>query len=235
MDARAEQGLRAADALETPHDVEREWYEGIVTAVRQLLLDLRPYELVGIELRRVTREAVDLQAWVPAQKRLNILATVDLPAIPQERDRGAQVPEQLPEEGNDFGTRDVAGVKVEVQPETLTVRGHSDGGDDGDLVTPVAMPKLRCLSDGRPRFADVRDQQEPAFVEEGEMCAPARGVFLSGAIRPASTALWPPRHAAAPGVPASANSTRGRGVGVPTRRPGCTARRTACGSPGRCA
>jgi len=45
-------GLRAADALKGPHDVQRERDEPVVIGVGQFTLGLCPDELVWIELRR---------------------------------------------------------------------------------------------------------------------------------------------------------------------------------------
>jgi hypothetical protein len=116
--------------------------------------------------------------------------SMDLSAIPEQHDRAAQVTEQVPEKRDDFGPRDVAQVQVEVQPEAVTLRGHGERRDDGDFLMPITMSKTRSLPDGRPGLADVGDEQEPALIEEREMSTSACGVFLTGAIPPASTGRW---------------------------------------------
>src|SRR6266446_7904278 len=100
--------------------------------------------------------------------------------------------EQLAEERHDLDTGDVAHVEIEVQPEAVATRGHGQRRDDRDLVTPITMPKVRSVPDGRPGLAHVGNQEKPAFVEEHEMGAPACGVFLNWAIRSASIGRWPP-------------------------------------------
>ena len=84
--------------------------------------------------------------------------------------------EQLAEERDDLGGH-VAHVGIEVQPERVATRGQGERRDDGDLVTPITMPQVRSVSDGRPNLAHVGDQEKAAFVEECEMGAQARGVF----------------------------------------------------------
>jgi hypothetical protein len=90
------------------------------------------------------------------------------------------------------------------------------------------MPKVRRVPDGRPSLAHVGNQQEAAFVDQDEMGTSVRGVFLTGAIRPASTARWRLRRAGARAVLASANSSPGRVATAPTRRPGCSGHQTVC-------
>src|SRR5262249_12665719 len=135
--------LRSADALKGSHDVQRERDESIVIHVRQLALGLRPDVLIGIEFRRVTRKAVHFHAWMSLEKDPTLPPPVNFPAIPQQDERSPEMAEQLPEESDDLGTRNVAQVKIEVQSEALTERSHRERRDDRDFVTPVAMRQVR--------------------------------------------------------------------------------------------
>src|SRR5437667_8147141 len=191
VETRLQQRLRSADALQGAHDMQCERHEPGVVGVRQGVLRLGPNELIGIELRRVDRKPMNLQAWVSAQDALDVMPSMDLPAIPQEHDWPAEVTQQLPEKGDDLGASDVAGMEIKVQPEPVATGRHGERRNDRDLVTAVAVPKLRRTTDGGPGLADIRDEQESTFIEERQMGAPARGVFLSGATRPASTAQSP--------------------------------------------
>jgi hypothetical protein len=49
------------------------------------------------------------------------------------------------------------------------------------------MPKARRVPHGRPGLADVGNEQKAALIKEREVGASMRGVFLTGAIRHAST------------------------------------------------
>src|SRR4030095_13128736 len=163
------------------------------------------------------------------EKGPHVPTPMNLPAIPQQDEWSPQVAEQLAEERDDLGTGDVAHGEIERQHEPVATRGHGERRDDGDLVTPITMPQVRSVSDGRPSLAHVGNQEKAAFIEECEMGAQARGVFLTAAIRSASTGRWPPRRAGGRAVPASANSTADRAATAPRRRPGCSGRQIACG------
>lgn len=235
MEARLEERLGSADALKGSQDVQRERAEPIVIDVGQLALSLRPDELIRIEFRRVARKAVYIHAGMSLEKGPHVPTPMNLPAIPQQDEWSTQMAEQLAEERDDFGTGDVAHVEIKVQPEAVASRGHGQGRDDRDLLMPITMPKGRSVPDGRPGLAHVGNWKKSAFVEEREMRAPARGVFLTWAIRSASIGRWPPRRAGEHAVQASANSTADRAARAPRRRPGCSGRRIACGLLHRCA
>ena len=229
FDARAEQSLGSADALKGAHDVQRQRDEPFVIDIGQFALGLRPDELIRIELRRIAGKAMRLHPGMAAEKGLNVSTPMDSPAVPQQDDLSSEMTEQLTEKRDDLGARDVPHVEVKVQPEAPAPRGHGEGRDNGHSVPAVAMPKARRVPHGRPGLADVGDEQEAALIEECEMGASARGVFLSGAIHPASTGRWPARHAGARGAPASASSIRGRAATAPRRRPGYSGHKIACG------
>jgi hypothetical protein len=217
--------LGSADALKGSHDVQHERDEPIVIDVGQFALGLRPDELIRIELRRVAGKAVHFHAGMSLEKGPHVPTPMNLPAIPQQDEWSPQMAEQPAEERDDLGTCNIAHVEIEVQPEAVATRGHGERRDDGDLVMPITMPKVRGVPDGRP----VGNQERPGFVEEHEMRAPAPGVFLTGAIRSASTERWPPRRAGGRAVPASANDAATRRAtsryGVPACRRAITRRR----------
>ena len=98
-------------------------------------------------------------------------------------------------------------METTVQPEMLPGWGHGDTGDDGDAIPSIAVFEQRGLSDRRPRLADVRDEEEAAFVEEDEMGPKSLGFFLSAATRVSSSARWRARPVAAPAAPASDTSS----------------------------
>lgn len=122
LEARAKPGLRAADALNGSHDVQRERDEPVVIGVGQFTLGLRPDELVWIELRRVARKAVHQNPGMSLEKGPDVPAPMNCPAIPQQDERSTQMAEQLAKERDDLGARDVAHVEIEVQPEAVTTR-----------------------------------------------------------------------------------------------------------------
>jgi hypothetical protein len=155
--------LGLADTLKGSHDVQRERDEPIVIDIGQLALGLRPDELIRVELWRVPGKAVHVDAGMSLEKGPHVPTPMNLPAIPQQDEWSPQVAEQLAEERDDLGTGDVAHVEIEVQPEPVATRGHGERRDDGDLVTPITMPQVRSVSDGRPSLAHVWESGEGRF------------------------------------------------------------------------
>src|SRR5262249_13614675 len=106
VEARAKQALRSADPLQGANNVQRERYDPVVVAVRQLAFRLRPDELIGIEFRRVAREAVGLHPGMVAEKSLDVPTPMDFPAVPQQDNLSSEMTEQLAEKRDDLGARD---------------------------------------------------------------------------------------------------------------------------------
>src|SRR5262249_25439023 len=79
---------------------------------------------------------------------------------------------------------DVAHAEIEVQTEATATRRHGERRDNRNSVATVAVPKLRSVPDGRPRLADVGDEEEAALIHECELGASSRGVFLTGPFIP---------------------------------------------------
>jgi hypothetical protein len=80
-------------------------------AVGEFAFRQRPHALIGIELGRVSREVLEVQAWMPAQE-LGQRSTVVRGGIVQQNDDGtAEVPEQLAEKATHFFLADVVEVK----------------------------------------------------------------------------------------------------------------------------
>ena len=103
------------------------------------------------------------------EEGLNLRTGMNAAAIPEEHDRTRYLPKEVAQEEHDFGLGDVLPVQVEVEPEALPPAAHCDRRNRGDPVVPVAVPDDRCSAARSPGAPDVRDQQESAFVEEGQV------------------------------------------------------------------
>ncbi len=134
-------------------------------------------------------------------------APVNGAAVPKEHHRSTQMPQKVAQEADDLHAGDVDRVETKVQSETLSGRGHGDAGDDGNPIPSVAMLEKRGLSDRRPGLADVRNEEESAFVEEDEMGTKFSGFFLDAANRVSSSARWLSRRVAEPAAPVSDRSS----------------------------
>lgn len=108
-------------------------------------------------------------------------ALVDGAPVPEEDHLPAEMMQEVPEKLDDLDARDVGGVELDIQPQAAIGGGHREGRDGGGPVAPVAVAREGGEAAGRPGLADVRNEQEPAFVEEREMGATSSGVFLYGA------------------------------------------------------
>lgn len=136
-------------------------------AVGEFALRQRPNAFVGIELGRVGREVLDVQAWMPAQE-LCQGSTVVRGGIVQQNDDGTpEVPQQLPEKPAHFLLADVVEVKQIVQAQVLSLRADRNSGDNRDFVpTSLTMTLEGSATLGRPGSGHQGSQQEARFIGE---------------------------------------------------------------------
>jgi hypothetical protein len=156
-----------------------ELFESVWAAVRERRLAVVPHTLVGVEFGCIGWEALHVQAGMALEKGLDLLASMDAAAVPEQDDRTWNLSEQVAQEEHDLGLRDVLPVQVEVEADVLASEAHGDRRDRRDPVVTVAVPDDRGLAAWSPGTADVRDQQEPAFVQEGQVRPQPLGFFLS--------------------------------------------------------
>ncbi len=143
------------------------------------MLGLGPDTLVRVEFRGVGREPLDVKPCVLAQEVLDDDAPVNGAAVPQEHHRSTQMPQKVAQESDDLHAGDVDRVETKVQPETLSGWGHGETGDDGKVIPSIAVFEQRGIADRRPGPADVRDEEESAFVEEDVLVTTCSGFFFT--------------------------------------------------------
>lgn len=173
--------LRSAQSAERAAQGVREFADVLGGTIGQRLLGVRPDKLVRVELGRVGGKGVDVEPGPAPNEVAHDPALVDGASVPEEDHLPAEVPQEVPEKPDDLHARDVGGVEVDIQPQAAISRGHREGRDGGDPVAPVAVARQGGAAAGRPGLAEVRDEQESAFVEEREMGPTSSGVFLYGA------------------------------------------------------
>jgi len=203
-------------------------------AIGQCALGVVPDKFVRVEFRGVSRKAMDPEPFVLVEKLTDDDAPVDRAAVPQEHDRPAQMPQEMAQETDDLHAGDVGCVETEVKSKTRARGGHGDGGDGGNSISPIAVSEDGGLADRRPGLADVRNEEEPAFVEEDEMGPKSLGFFLYSATRISSSGRWPPRPFAWPGAPVFATSIP-NSASPATHGPGGSGSRNAARSVWICA
>lgn len=99
-------------------------------------------------------------------------------------------------------------METKVKSKPLSRWGDRNGGDGRNPIPLVAVSEDGGTADRRPGLADVRNEEEAAFVEEYQMGPKSLGFFLSSATDASSSVGGPARLSVWPGAPASARSIR---------------------------
>lgn len=193
---------------------------------------MRPNVFDGIEFGGVTGKRIDVKSLDLLQEGFDVFPLVNSTAVPDKDHRSAQVAQQMLQERDDFCSGDVVGMKAHVESQAFSVGGHREASNNRDFVTPITVAEDRGAAGGGPGSTDVRDEQEPAFVEEGQMGSKFLGFFLYRAMSVSSSGRWLSRLFARLVSPASGNSIPARGAKVSTRLRACNGRRTSRGSDG---
>lgn len=148
-------------------------------------LEPRPGALDGIELGRIGGQSVSTErGLLTGEIARRLAAAVRMESVPQQHDRAADVPAQVPQEADDLGGANDIVVQREVE---ASGRGHSlarwaigQGSDRGEsLPRAMAMDQDGRLTARRPRTTNGGSFREPALVEEDERGSAASGVFFS--------------------------------------------------------
>ena len=168
------------------------------------------------------------------QEGLHERSPMDWPAVPEKDHVPSYVLQKIAKKQGDLLACNVVGVQVNIEPHASSSRRNRDARNGGDPISFVAVPQDRSFTRRGPRPADVGNEQETAFVEEGQMGPKSCGFFLSRAMWSSSIVRWPSRHAGSPDVWASGNSIPTPATS-PSKHDRCdSARRTPSRSTVRC-
>ena len=99
--------------------------------------------------------------------------------VPDDEDVASQMFEEKAKKATGFFLPDVVRIKVVVQPKVFALGADRDTGDDRDFVMPGSVVKDRSDATWRPGLENIRNQEEPRFVNEGDVGAQPRGVFYT--------------------------------------------------------
>ncbi len=127
---------------------------------------------------RVRRQPLELEA--PGVRLLQPLGrrAMDLPTIPDDDQRPAQLSTQLLDEGDRLGGANVVVVDLERQAEAPPRRGQRRSADDAQPVVAIPGPLHGRLTARGPRPAVHRLQAKARFVDKNDACAVAASLFL---------------------------------------------------------
>jgi hypothetical protein len=115
------------------------------------------------------------------------LAPMSPEPVPDQDQRGMDLPSQLAKEVDHLGSGDVGlGMEAEVQVDPgprvpgdlIAAGGYAQGSDDGDfLVGACALGEERCLAWWGPGPSDKGGHQQAGLVDEDEPGCQAGGFF----------------------------------------------------------
>ena len=129
------------------------------------------------------------------------------PAIPQQNDVTAEMPQQITQEHHDALSVHILPVALEIQTDPLPQRRDSDRGDDRALIAAIVMAENRRPVDRCPSFSHVWNEQKATLVKEHEVSAQTSGVILYSAKPFVSTLRSRPRRVRSRAARASAMSS----------------------------
>jgi len=177
--APAQEGLRGRQATDFLRKDVHECGRRIGPAVGQVGLEVIPHAFVGVQLRGVRWEGLQVQPGRAAEQLLHGLAAVN-PAIVQQHDEVAgDLTQQGAEEGCDLVALDIVLIQLAVQRAVAAPRADGDAGDGRDAVVRVPVPHDRRLPHRPPGLANRGDQEETRLVDEDEVGPQPRGVFFT--------------------------------------------------------
>ena len=179
LDAPAEEHRRGGQATDLLREDVHEFGRRIGPAVGQVGLEVIPDAFVGVELRGVGREGLQVQPGRAAEQLLYGLAAVNATIVQQYDERAGDLTQQMAEEGRDLLALDIVLVQLAVQRTPDAFGADSDARDGRDAVVRVPVPHDRRLPHRPPGLPDRGDQEETRLVDEDEVGPQPRGVFFT--------------------------------------------------------
>ena len=148
-------------------------------AIREALLGQLPDSLIGVELRRIGREALQVEPHGASAKVIYELASMEVSAVPQDDDVPRELSEQPSQKVAGLELSDVFRVELKVKVEALAAGRNRDSRDGGDPVASIEVMNRGRLAHGSPGAGDRGGQLEAGFVGEDEVGTQPLGVFFT--------------------------------------------------------
>ena len=125
-DAPSEIATVAANGFQGFDHGDHQLREIVSLAIREPLLGQLPDSLVGVELRSVGREALQVEPRAASAKLTYELASMGISAVPQDDDVPWELPEQASQEVAGLELSDVFCVELKVKVEALAAGRNRD-------------------------------------------------------------------------------------------------------------
>lgn len=130
MNAGAEKTLGSPEPPKRPLQKPSKVSGIIWNAVCQVPLEVSPDKLIGVKLRRVSREVKGVNARMLSKELVDELGTVDGASVPEKNDGFADVPVKLAQEFDNLPGSDVpVAIKARVESKSLSSWRDRDSGD----------------------------------------------------------------------------------------------------------
>ena len=178
-DAPSEVATVAANGFEGFDHGDHQLRKIMSLAICEALLGQLPDSLIGVELRRIGGEALQVEPRGPSAKLTYELASMRISAVPQDDDVPRELPKQPSQEVAGLELSDVLRVELKVKVEPLAAGRHRDPRDGGDPVASIEVMNRGRLAHGSPGAGDRGGQLEAGFVGEDEVGTQPRGVFFT--------------------------------------------------------
>jgi len=175
------------------------------SSVGQIRVVFAPDVFRRVEFGGISGKPFDMNAMTSSQEVLHFHALVDGPAIPKEEEGTAKMPEKMPQKRDDVQSIEVMGAHSDIESQPLPLGRKDQSVEDRNPVLLVEIVDLGGLSPEGPGPLDVRDEQEPTFVEKDQGGFEPFGVFLYAATCNASNVRWLPRPFVVLAAPVSGN------------------------------
>jgi len=175
MQKRSEQARSLAKAVSADTDRAFEFRRVVRSIVGKMhSLEVTPHSFVRIELRRIRRKELQVEArseW--SRNPSDLGGFVNIQVVPQENNGPAKVAPQMAQEELDAFPSDRAAAQPEVE---LALESHAG---DGRQLGPVgAVPQDRRVAFGRPGAHARRNQRKARFIGKDERGLQASNFFL---------------------------------------------------------
>jgi hypothetical protein len=178
-DAPSEVATVAANGLEGFDHRDHQLREIMSLAIGESLLGQLPDAFIGVELRRIGREALQVEPRAASAKLTDELAAMGICAVPQDDDVTWDLSEQLSQEVAGLQLSDVLRVELKVKVQALATWRNRDPRNGGDPVASIEVMNRRRLADGSPGARDRGGQLKAGFVGEDEVGTQPLGVFFT--------------------------------------------------------
>lgn len=207
---RAKQLLRCPYLSERPEKMGTQRLFASMRAIRQFPFPMCPNLLNRIHLWRISGEPVRYDSFVFFKERAYCLASMNFAPIPYQYYWSALMTHQVLQKHDYIVFFDVVSMHTDIESKTPYPGRHRKNRNGRNPVPAITVSEQWCTADRSPRFMNIRNKQEPAFVQQVEMGTKSFDFFLYVAIFSSSNLRWPLHPAPMPSVPAFDNSTQDR-------------------------